>query len=183
MRKSIMNEHENLLRILRMKSVNYASLRRALVPSADRSELAFLFDSTRIDNHWYGHEVAQKLVPLINRKSTCSFLVGDLIADKQKIAFDVLRRHITLHNSEIKHTSQLYCVYLNNLSKTMAETIHDGLISYDPYVGHVNVTFSSPMKNWLSATLKRYFTCLPSAVRAPHSRDNACFRIRNSNLV
>lgn len=153
-RREIVGAHKELLRVLAAKGIDYQSLKAGLVPSADRLERGFVFDTPLIESNWYGYDVAQVLLPLVNRRTTCSFLLGDLIHKNQDRAFEVLQHSLRLHKPcEVADTSQLYCIYINNLSQRMVETLHEGLKAYDPYVGFIDVTFSSPMKNWLSVTL------------------------------
>jgi hypothetical protein len=154
MRWEIVEAHEALVRMLERKGIDYATLRSALTPQPTRKELAFVFDTTRIDSGWYGFEVAAKILPHLNRKGNHSILVGDLTMSNQDLAFDRLQRHLhPVAPCEIEHTSQLYAVYLNNLSKRMAESIHRGLLGYAAYAGYIPCTYSSRMKDWLSATL------------------------------
>jgi hypothetical protein len=154
MRRTIIEAHEQVQELLTQKGIDYRSLRSALTPQRQRIETAYIFDTARIDSGWYGYDVAARILPHLDRNSNCSILVGDLILEDQDLGFDLLERHLRLHKAcEIAHTSQLYSVYINNLSDRMAKTIHDGLLPYEAYVGYIPVTFSSRMKDWLSATL------------------------------
>lgn len=154
MQREIRSAHDHVVEVLARKGVAYAALRGGLVPQTARREMGFVFDSARIDNGWYGRNVAERMVPLFDRRVTCSILVGDLILANQDVAFSLLQRGLVLHKPcEVVTTSQLYCVYVNNLSDAMVALIHQGLLPYEPYVGYIDATYSSKVKNWLSMTL------------------------------
>lgn len=50
-----------------------------------------------------------------------------------------------------------YIVYINNLSEEQFSIIHEGLVSFEGYVGFFNLTYSSPLKSILSSGLVRAF--------------------------
>lgn len=151
MRREILVAHAATTKILQDKGIEYSGLRKALTPQIDRLEACFIFDT---ESGGQSVHVADALIPLLDRRSSCSILCGDLLHPDQDAAFLLLSRHLHLHrNHEISHTTQLYCVYINNLSKKMFEDIHVGLQDIDAYVGYVPTTFSSDIKDWLSFTL------------------------------
>jgi hypothetical protein len=153
-RAEIGQAHRLTIEAIAAKGVPYGRLRNALVPRRDRLERAFLFDTDRIDQGWYGLAVAEALIPLIPRQLSCSIQLGDLIIDDQDLAFELLRRHVVPHRRvELGNTNQIYCVYLNNLTPTMADAITAGLEDYTGFAGHVDTSVSSPFKDWLSLTL------------------------------
>jgi hypothetical protein len=156
--EAVRNEIWGALKItadaLKSKGISYVDLRNALVPQRDRLEIALLFDSDRIDSGWYGYAVAERLIPLLPRNLLCSMPVGDLLIDDQDLGFTLLERHVITHRPvEVAHTSQLYCVYLNNLTPTTVNDITAGLRTWAPFVGYADVSTGSRMKDWLSATL------------------------------
>lgn len=124
------------------------------MPQTDKFEVAFVFDTHKIDSGWYGGVVAGSIVPLLDRGLNCSLLVGDLLCDDQNLAFSLLQESLTLHKTcEISHTSQLYCVYINNLSSARFQSIHEALVAQPEYIGYIQSTYSSGLKNLLSLTL------------------------------
>jgi hypothetical protein len=154
MRREIVGMHAELLQILRGKGLNYYSFRSALVPQLEKLERALLFDTSRIESGWYGYDVASRLVPALDRDHRCSIRVGDLILKNQDLAFELLAREAILHRyCETRNTSQLYAVYVNNLTESRANRLHERLIPYEPYVGYIPTTFASRTKDWLSLTL------------------------------
>ena len=153
-RREIWVAHKVTVDAIAAKGVPYKELRNALIPQRDRLERAFLFDTARIDDGWYGLPVAEALIPLLPRGLSCSLQLGDLIIEDQGLGYELLKKHIVPHRSiELVNTNQIYCIYLNNLTPKMAEDITRGLQSYEGFCGHVNTATSSPMKDWLSITL------------------------------
>jgi hypothetical protein len=137
------------VRDLDKSGIDYAKLKTALVPSLDRHEAGFIFDSTAIDFGSYGAEVMSRILPLLDPKSTQSVLVGDLIAsnDMQEFVFGLIQHWLVpVRSFEYKHSVLLYCVYVTNLTETSLKRIHEGLQSFNAYVGYIPATYSSPAK-------------------------------------
>lgn len=61
---------------LALKGIRYADLKTALVPDRQRKEMALVFDRNAIEKSWYGLEVFRRLIPLFDRNSNHSVLVG-----------------------------------------------------------------------------------------------------------
>lgn len=153
-RKEIQTAHEVTVDAIAEKGISYKSLRNALIPQQNRLERAFLFDTDRIDESWYGLPVAEALIPLLPRELSCSIQLGDLIIKNQEQGFRLLRKYAIPHRPvELVNTNQIYCIYLNNLTPKMAEDVTAGLRRYEGFCGYVDATTSSPMKDWLSITL------------------------------
>jgi hypothetical protein len=154
LRREIQRLHRDLIAILESKSIEYDALRSALVPSMDRQEAAFIFDSTAFESGLYGRETFNYILPLLEPKSTQSILHGDLLGDDQQLIFEILRESMTLSRSLLfKHATLLYAVYINNLSDAAMKRLHDGLATCPAYIGHIPTTFSSRAKTYLSTTV------------------------------
>ncbi|ENG3801786.1 hypothetical protein [Proteus mirabilis] len=150
--------HQELVSVLKHKSVKYEDLRSALVPSVDRFEAIFVFDSLQISSNWYGNEVFKRIIPLFDKRSNHSILAGDYIGSRNREQDQFLYNELTSNLEprnpfEYKHCSQFYFVYINNLSQEMLEKFDVGLSNYKPYIGHVDVTFSSVLKQYCSRIL------------------------------
>ena len=64
--------------------------------------------------------------------------LGDLILERdlQDRGIELLNHYAELiHPVELVNTNQIYCIYLNNLSKKMAADITEGLRDYEGFVG------------------------------------------------
>lgn len=151
MRQEIQGLHKNLIEILESKSIKYESLRAALVPVMDRQEAAFIFDSTAFDSGLYGRETFMHVLPLLEPKATQSILVGDMIGEDQHLIVEILRESMVLSRSfTLKHSTLLYCVYINNLSDAALHRLHQGLANCPAYLGHIPTTFGSRAKTYVS---------------------------------
>jgi hypothetical protein len=153
-RREIQRMHLAVQQILASKGIEYADLRAGLVPSADRHEAGFIFDSQCIESSWYGLEVARAILPLLDKRTTQSVLCGDLLGKDQEMIFSILEESLVLSRSfEFVHGSVLYCVYINNLSDASLRSLHSGLARFPAYVGFIPATFGSRAKTYLSTTL------------------------------
>ncbi len=155
-RREIAQAHEITVEAIAAKGIDYSKLDKALTPQRKRLERAFLFDTARIQSGSYGSAVADVVLPLLPPTLSCSIQLGDLILERdlQDRGIELLNDYAELiHPVELVNTNQIYCIYLNNLSKKMAADITEGLRDYEGFVGHVEASTASPMKDWLSITL------------------------------
>jgi hypothetical protein len=141
---------------LAAKGVSYDSLRSALVPDRKRREIALVFDNSIIKNGWYGYEVFERVIPLFDKGSNHSILVGDYLPrdGQADLLFEAFRDAVRpVRPVEYRHPTQFYIVYINNLTEAMVQRFADGLGGYEPYVGMADTTFLSPFKILLSTML------------------------------
>lgn len=147
---------EQVVRILRSKGIHYKDLRAALVPDREKLEIALIFDTMKIEDNWYGYQVFERIIPLLEPRSKNSILVGDYIGknSQQDILFEAFRDAVCpVRCIDYQHSSQFYVVYINNLSDTAFQNLADGLIDYEAYVGCANTTYHSSFKTLLSMKL------------------------------
>lgn len=174
MHSEINNMFKETVDILKNKSINYQELRNCLTPSTEKQEIILVFDSIQIDSSWYGGEIFERIIPLFDRRSTHSVLSGDYLDHKleQDRLYSELVSSIHLKNPcEYRHSSQFYFVYINNVSQKMLNDLDTGLTSYKPYVGYIDVTFSSFMKHHASLSLVNSFIKHKSIVINEHEDD------------
>jgi len=167
-----------MLRILKAKQIDYASLKNALVPCPDRNEAAFVFDTTQIKSNWYGLEVFRRIIPALDQRATHSVLCGDLIGenDLQDHLYVVFKREVTIERfCTWQHSSQFYIVYINNLSDQMLSRIKNDLSQFDGYVGWTDCYAPSFFKTYLSMCLCNCFLKAKQVIIQGHEddRDNA----------
>lgn len=155
--KVIFSEFAELKKKLQAKGIEYSKLKSALIPvHKDKKEVAFIFDSSLIQNNWYGNVAFQSILPALNKESTYSILCGDIIADtipleiSKEIFFENLAQ---FHPTAFKHSTQYYVIYINNLSDAQFEAIIDALSSLAFFVGYADMTFSSRLKTILAYSL------------------------------
>ncbi|MDR6871124.1 hypothetical protein J2Y55_002132 [Bosea sp. BE125] len=156
MQREIQGMRRMLEDALSKKGISYEKLKSALVPDQKRREIALVFDTLTIESSWYGFDVFKRIIPLLEKKSNHSILVGDYLdqpgqTDRLFAAFEEsvnLRRNV-----EFRHPTQFYIVYLNNLSASMIQRFDEGLKDYEAYVGFADTTYASVFKLYLSTML------------------------------
>lgn len=172
MRTEIRAMHTTTINELASKGILYDSLKTALIPIADRNEAAFVFDSTKVDSSWYGKDIMHHILPLLDRKSTQSILCGDIICEDQRLAMKLLQESLQLARSlDYKHSTLLFCVYLNNMSEAGVSRLHQALKSYKAYVGHIPTTYLTRSKILLSTCLVNIGVKVGGRFVLPHEDD------------
>jgi hypothetical protein len=170
-RRDLWALREQLVGMLGTKSVPYGELRRALVPSADRHEVALLFDSEQMDG-WYGGEAAADVLPLLDPRSSGSILCGDVVWPSQDEGFEALSRvALCWRQPPIRYLNQVYCVYLNNLSKAGMAALIGGLRESRGCFGFVDCTYLSFAKLILSTCLANTYVRYRRFMVSGHSDD------------
>ena len=158
--REIQSMRHRVERVLRIKGIEYDKLRTALVPSQDRLEAAFVFDTNQIDSSWYGSEVMKRVIPLFNKESNHSVLSGDYLGNRENIEarFEALRDALQIRcDVDFKYPNQFFIVYINNLTKGMVQNFDNNLTGYHGYVGFADMTFTSKFKVYLSTMLVNSF--------------------------
>jgi hypothetical protein len=111
---------------LSKKGISYADLRSALVPDRKRREIALVFDTLSIESNWYGLDVFERIIPLLEKQSKYSILVGDYLdrPGQEEKLFTALKESVQFRrNVEFRYPTQFYIVYLNNLSNAMVHRL------------------------------------------------------------
>jgi hypothetical protein len=147
--------HGELLKILRAKDIDYASLRTALTPQPTKHEAAFLFDEQRCSNTFApGIECADSLFRALDPKTTHSILGGELIDDKDQIARSLLRRFAKVAKDlNFTHPCFCYVLYVNNLTDAKVVAIDQKLRGNRAYLGYVPCSYASMAKTFVSMCL------------------------------
>lgn len=161
-------------RILKSKGVNYDDLKAALVPDREKLEMALIFDTMKTDDSWYGHEVFERIIPLLDLKMKNSILVGDYIGEnsQQETLFQAFHDAVCLvRRINYQHSSQFYVVYINNLTDAAFHRLADGLMNYEAYVGYANTTYHSLFKTLLSMKLVNLCVKVGSKIIQGHEED------------
>lgn len=149
MQSEIQSACKQLTEVLAKKGVNYGDLRSALVPSQVKREVALVFDTRRIENGWYGREVFERLIPLLDRQANHSILAGDYVGahEHQDFLFEAFSEAVVpCREIEFRRSNQFYIVYINNVTETMVRQFNSGLVDYDGYVGYADTTCQSRFK-------------------------------------
>lgn len=179
--KTIQDGFKLLLDQLAIKKISYDSLKRALVPNQDkdRFETCFVIDSAQIDRCDYGYYVFEKLIPLLDKESTYSILCGDYIDLSSKyqsnsqlqLRYEMNKVLSRCHESEYRHSSQYFLVYINRLSGSQRLKIVEKLYLYQWFTGFADVTHQSVFKSYISNILTNVCIKNKSTVIMSHPAD------------
>ncbi len=170
----INNAFQKTVEILRIKGIEYQNLKSCLTPSLDRLEIIFVFNSKEIDSSFYGYPVFEKIIPLLDKRSSHSVLAGDFINHNksQDFLYEKFAESIILvKDFTYIHSSLLFFVYINNMTINMFNKMNEGLKSFKPYVGFIDVTNSSYMKTYASMTVINDFIKNKSNIIMGHEDD------------
>ena len=159
---------------LSFKNVNYSDLRSALVPSQERNEVALIFDTLKIDDNWYGNDVFKRIIPLLDKRSNHSVLVGDYLDRKgqEEQLFKAFQSAVLPRRPiEYRYPTQFYIVYINNVTSEMIQTLDKGLYDYPAYAGFADMTYISMFKIYLSTMLINLFVKKGRTIIQAHESD------------
>ena len=168
----------DFLDVLCSKGIRYKDLRTCLVPSLKKKEIILVFDSSQILSSWYGNAVFEKVLPLLNKKTSHSVLVGDYVASslsQDRLRSELLSSLKQKNQTEFAHSTQYYFVYINNVSNEMLSKLDTHLSEFAPYSGFIDVTFNCFMKLIASTSLINLFIQNKGKIICGHEddRDNA----------
>ena len=158
----ILEDFALLKRRLKMKDISYEKLKRALIPNqdVDKNEICLVFDTEKIDSSSYGYQIFENLIPLFDKESTYSIIVGDYVDDlrgvsnSQIILRDVLDEVIVKYGkSRYIHSNQYFLVYINSISAGQLDTIIVGLSKHDWFYGVAKINHMSKFKTYISTIL------------------------------
>lgn len=172
LRDEIRGMHQTVVAILRTKGVDYSKLRSALAPSTDRLEAGFLFDSCAIGSGCYGREVIKQVLSRLDKRTAQSVLCGDLSGNNQSLIVEILRESMVFRRAfRFRHSTGIFCVYINNLSDSVLKQLNEELGCYQAYLGFIPATFQSRAKTYLSTCMANAFIKYGSCVIMGHEDD------------
>lgn len=155
MMKEIQSWRAEIVQTLNTKGIQYSDLKRALVPSTDRNELALLFESSMTGSGSYGRAISERVMPLFPKDSTHSILDGDLMDHgRPDDLVEAMNAGATfVRNVTFRYHTQFFAVYINNLTDKMAVDFVRGLSDYKPFIGFADMTYMSRLKLYLATSL------------------------------
>lgn len=172
MRKEITSLHSETITALKTKKIEYSELKSALVPQADKYEAAFIFDSRRIESTSYGRPVFNAFMPFLDKNTTQSVKVGDCLGSDQQWIRNILESSIiSCRDLNYEHSSNFYCIYINNLSSSRIVKIHDGLSQFYGYCGYIPTTKEVAARIYFSTTLMSFFLKKKNIIITSHEYD------------
>jgi hypothetical protein len=161
---------------LSKKKISYDKLKSALVPAQNRREIALVFDTIVIGESWYGFDVMKQVIPLFERESNHSVLVGDYLdrPGQEDMLFAAFESAVEPRRAvEFRHLTQFFIVYINNLSDAMIEHFDEGLRGYRGYAGIADMSYGSAFKIYLSTMLVNSFIKHRNIILQGHEPDRS----------
>ncbi len=159
----INTEFEKTKFLLKANKINYDDLRNILIPSNDRQEVCFVFDSMKTKNEsCYGIEILSYICPELLKLEKTAVFYGDIICgtpseDQSKIK-PLLQKYFPNENfSKFVMANQYFVVYVNNLTTEMILNIDNSQTINPSYIGFIDMTYSSSLKNILSSCIGQQF--------------------------
>jgi hypothetical protein len=164
-----------LIEILKSKKIDYEKLKSSLIPNSDKNEIVLVFDTNQIKSSWYGKKVFDQIIPLFEKESSHSILTGDFIGEDEltEILYTEFSHNLLTHKKEINYIShrQFYLVFINNLSSKMVNDFQNNLKSFKPFVGYIDLNFSSYLKTYFSTILCKNFIKHKKTIICGHEDD------------
>ncbi len=169
---------DKLVKILDSKGILYEKLKSCLIPRNNRKEIGLVFDTLKIESHWYGKDIFARLIPLFHKNSAHSILCGDYIGDEElqnELFFRFYGEINQVNKFEYQHSTQFFIVYVNNLSKNMFDKLIYNLTDFAPFTGFFDLTNQSFIKSYLSTILVNSFIKNNEIILMGHEddRDNS----------
>ena len=165
---------------LEKKGVKYDNLKRALIPNQNKNnnEVCLAFDSSLIDSSSYGYVIFEKILPLLDKKSTYSILAGDYIDvinnlnnSQQQLKVTLEEVLIKRNDSVYKHSSQYYLVYINSITNNQLSSITNELKKVKWFYGYALLNKNSIFKTYLSFVLSHICIKTKDTIILNHSSD------------
>lgn len=170
-RRWILEHHRALVHGLAEHGIDYQQLGPALVPSTKREEIALLFNVDAIGDWWYSRAVIQRLLPLLDKKSTRSILHGDIGWHPEATRELAMYSGFVASPSAEWGTQLIYGVYVNNLSVTQRDAIHSGFNATPGYLGYVPAKYHSVFRTEAADVFPSAFVQHREAVITDHGID------------
>lgn len=158
----IQQEFIKLKNRLQQKGIEYESLKKALIPNTEknRHEICLVFNKTLIKASHYSKEIFDKLIPLLDKNSVYSLLVGDYIdvfQDKngaQDFLHEAMNEVLVVCNeSEFIDAQQYYLIYFSNIGNKEIDRIVNALSRLQEFYGYAYLDHNSTFKSYLSRIL------------------------------
>ncbi|MEU7449146.1 hypothetical protein [Streptomyces diastaticus] len=154
-------DHLRLTRSLGELGIAYSSLAKALIPDHRRREIALLFDSavaSLSSGGFYGIDVAEAWIAGLPRLRkgvpVNSILRGDILHDSADHVQAAMDKTVVYHQPfTVVHPSQVYVVYVTNLTEEQSNTLTASAAEHPAYIGHADCTDRSALKEHLGLSL------------------------------
>ncbi|MGP8024542.1 MAG: hypothetical protein ACLQG5_08870 [Methanobacterium sp.] len=158
--------------ILKSKNIRYKDLKPTLIPNINKKEVLIVFNTNEIETNFYGSFIFSFILKILDKNSKNSFLSGDYIGKKENQLYlkNILTEHIEL-NHQFLYSGQYYMIYINNVSDNLFQKLNDNLNTIKGFVGVIDLTYSSLLKEYLSFILIPSFIKIGNIILLQHEDD------------
>jgi hypothetical protein len=178
MYREINSALESLKGILNDNDLNYSDFKNTLIPSQDKKDICFIFDSEKtVNTSSYGYEILDSIIPDIMKIEKVSVLYGDIIGgrkrESQLLIRQQLKENIPGYNpNEFHYSNQYFVVYLNNITEKIKNEIDLSQRKCRSYIGYIDMTFPCYLKNVLSVCIGVMFIKVKNSICVPTPEDD-----------
>lgn len=178
MHEEICTQFNKVCKILNNKGIEYCDLKNILVPSKDKLDICFVFDSLKTKSKGcYGYEILKSIIPEILRIEKTSVFYGDIITgnsieSQQKVKNELQKYFPNKYFGNYVLSNQYFVVYINNITEKKKNDIALSLKSNSSYVGCIDMSFSSYLKDVLSMCIGQRFFKLKNKICVPVPEDD-----------
>lgn len=175
MYETINGLHNEFIDILKKKSIQYNSLKNVLIPQNSKKEILLVFDRRLVEGMDYGYKIMEEIISKLDHKSKNSFLIGDFIniIGNEWILRKLINEHIQLGCWDTFFSSQYFFIYINNLSNNQFNNFALNEYSDCGYIGFVDMTYSSRLKDYCSFILGSNFIKMGNEIVMSHEDDRS----------
>ncbi len=186
----IMIGYEILLERLSKKGIDYTFLKGALIPNQDKDkyETCLIIDTSLMDTMFHGYDVFKKIIPLLDKRCTCSILHGEYIdiinkGNRSQLWLKTIMNEALArcNKSSFQSSEQYYIVYFNRLTGNQRWNIVENLLQYPWFTGFADLTYQSDFKTYLSSILSHAYIKCGNKIIGSHPIDFS--DEENENLI
>ncbi|MEU9742544.1 hypothetical protein AB0E12_25500 [Micromonospora chersina] len=171
-RRAMQEEAKQIHALLASRGIRYKDLKSSLVPTDDGVQAVFLYDWWEEASWNYAVAFAKKYLPSLRKDLRTSVLHGDLHDLRASMPTHAVEAALVQPRPQSVNWQTQYAVYFNNLSQGDVASIHRSLSNEPRYNGYIDVSFASPVRNFISPTLTPRWVISRRKVILAHGGDD-----------
>jgi hypothetical protein len=170
--RAMQAEATQIRALLGSRDIRYEDLKSSLVPTDDGVQVVFLYDWWG-DQSWnYAVAFAEKYLPCLRKDLRTSVLHGDIHDMQGTMPISAMEAALVKPRAQSVNWQTQYAVYFNNLRPGDIARIHESLSNESRYMGYVDVSFASIIRNFLSRTITPSWVVYGRKVILNHGGDD-----------
>jgi hypothetical protein len=171
--QAMQEEAKQIRSLLASRNIRYEALKSSLVPTGDGVQAVFFYD-WRDDPSWnYAVAFAKKYLPSLRKDLRTSVLHGDLHGMQGPMPIAAMEAALVKPRPQSVDWQVQYAVYFNNLRPGDVTRIHESLLNEPRYMGYVDVSFASSVRDFLSRTITSRWVISGRKVILAHDDDDS----------